>query len=211
MIAYFCLGKLPNCYNIPQIAAYIIISYRFQVCQAIFWEFLTFFLALSLLMALALGADDHNSAVSLDYFALVAHRFYRRSDFHCIFSLLIKLFYVVCFLRLATPRDPAFRQIVRAHFQFYRIALDDPDIVHSKLTGNIRRDSVTVGKLYLEGRVRQRFDNLSFRFDYVVFGHRNFLRIFYRRGATRRPHFFIVLAYSVSISTPSSRTTNVFS
>ncbi len=50
------------------------------------------FLALSLFMALTLGADYHNSAVSFDYFALVAHRFYRRSDFHCIFSLLIKLF-----------------------------------------------------------------------------------------------------------------------
>lgn len=42
-------------------------------------------------MALALGADDHNSTVSFDNFALIAHRFYRRSDFHFLFSLLIKL------------------------------------------------------------------------------------------------------------------------
>ena len=43
-------------------------------------------------MALALGADYHYSAVSFDNFALVAHRFYRRSNFHFSFSLLIKLF-----------------------------------------------------------------------------------------------------------------------
>lgn len=49
------------------------------------------FLALSLFVALTLGADNHNSAVSLDNFALIAHRFYRRSNFHCIFSLLIKI------------------------------------------------------------------------------------------------------------------------
>ena len=64
-------------------------------------------LTLSLLVALALGADNHYSTVSFDNFALIAHRFYRRSDFHCIFSLLIKLFAVL--LRLATPSDPAFR------------------------------------------------------------------------------------------------------
>ena len=34
------------------------------------------FLALSLLMALALGADYHNSAVSFDNFALIAHFLY---------------------------------------------------------------------------------------------------------------------------------------
>ena len=77
--------------NVPQITAFIILPYFVNVCQAFFGVFI-YFLALSLLMALALGADYHNSAVSLDNFALVAHRFYRRSDFHCIFSLLIKLF-----------------------------------------------------------------------------------------------------------------------
>ena len=49
------------------------------------------FLALSLLMALALGANHHYSAVSLDHFALIAHRFYGRSYFHFIFSLMLLL------------------------------------------------------------------------------------------------------------------------
>ena len=40
------------------------------------------FLALTLFMALVLGADDHNFAVSLDYLALIAHRLYWRSNFH---------------------------------------------------------------------------------------------------------------------------------
>jgi len=142
-----------------------------------FLENFTGFLALSLFVALALGANYHYSTVSFDYFALIAHRLYRRSYFHYTFSLLIKLF--VVYLRLATPRDSSFRQIVRAHFQFYRIALYDSDVVHTELTGNIRRDGVTVGKLHFERCVGQRFDYLSFRFDYVVFGHRNFLRFFY--------------------------------
>ena len=129
-------------------------------------------------MALALGADYHYSAVSFDNIALVAQRFYRRSNFHCNFLLDLKLFKSL--LRLATPRDSAFRQIVRAHFQLYRIAFDDSNEIHTKITGNIRRDDVTIGKLYLEGCIRQRFDNFTFRFDYVVFGHRKFLRFYFR-------------------------------
>ena len=39
-------------------------------------------LALALLVALVLGTDDHDLAVAFDNFALVAHRFDRRSDFH---------------------------------------------------------------------------------------------------------------------------------
>ena len=154
-------------------------------------------------MAFALGTNDHYSTVSFDYFALVAHRFYRRSYFHCNFLLDLKLFKSL--LRLATPRDSAFRQIVRAHFQLYRIAFDDSNEIHTKFTGNIRRDDVTIGKLYLEGCIRQRFDNFTFRFDYVVFGHRNSLRIFFVFL------LFGVLSYKVRISTPSSRTTKVFS
>ena len=46
-------------------------------------------LALSLLMAPVLGTDDHNFAVSLNNFALIAHRLYRRSDFHNFLSFLV--------------------------------------------------------------------------------------------------------------------------
>ena len=46
------------------------------------------FLALSLLMALTFWANYHNSAISFDNFALIAHRFYRRSYFHCYFLLI---------------------------------------------------------------------------------------------------------------------------
>lgn len=50
-------------------------------------------LALTLLMALVLGANHHHFAVSFDDFALVAHGLYRRSDFHVCFSLLYVLRY----------------------------------------------------------------------------------------------------------------------
>ena len=45
-----------------------------KICQLI--------LALSLLVALIFRADHHDFAVSLDDFALVAHGFDGRSDFH---------------------------------------------------------------------------------------------------------------------------------
>lgn len=43
------------------------------------------FLALSLLMALVLGANNHNLAFSFDDSAFIAHRLYRRSYFHYCF------------------------------------------------------------------------------------------------------------------------------
>ncbi len=46
-------------------------------------------LALTLFMALVLGTDYHNFAVSLYYFALIAHGFYRRSYFHFFISLIV--------------------------------------------------------------------------------------------------------------------------
>ena len=49
-------------------------------------------LALSLLMALVLGTDDHNLAVSLDNLAFIAHRFNRRSYFHKKFLSSISFF-----------------------------------------------------------------------------------------------------------------------
>lgn len=41
-----------------------------------------FKLALALLMRLILGTNHHNFAVSFNNFAFIAHRLYRRSDFH---------------------------------------------------------------------------------------------------------------------------------
>ena len=113
---FIVLGKFPLSRAIFQNTAYYDYSIARKGMSSIFWwnfPFFIGFLALSLFMALALGTNYHYSAVSFDYFALIAHRFYRRSNFHFLFSLLISLFVE---LRLATPRDSAFRQIVRAHF-----------------------------------------------------------------------------------------------
>ena len=162
-------------------------------------------------MALALGANHHHSAVSLDHFALIAHRFYGRSYFH--FSFLLDSFFVKARLRFAAPRDSSFRQIIRTHFKLYGVAFDDTDIVHTKLARNVCRDGVTVGKLHFECCVGQRFKHLAFRFDYVVFGHENFLRLIFDRLSFYLSLIVFLLRrdYSVKISTPSSRITTVFS
>ena len=60
-------------------------------------------LALSLLVLWIL-ADNHYTTVSLDDFALVAHRLNRCSDFHFMSSSL---------LLLLSPGDPSAGQIIR--------------------------------------------------------------------------------------------------
>ncbi len=74
-------------------------------------------------------------------------------------------------LRLAPPSDPTLRQIVGTHFEFYRIALDDADIIHSQLTRNICDDFVSVGKPYFKRCIGKGFDHFTFCFDNVVFRH----------------------------------------
>ena len=65
--------------------------------------------ALSLLVALVLGTDDHDFAVSLDDFALVAHRFDRRSYFH--FFIPPKNSSALCAIFLVSGRAPGLRRI----------------------------------------------------------------------------------------------------
>ena len=62
---------------LPRFQPYgMIIPFFSGDCQA-------FLSALSLFVALVLGTDYHDPAVSLDDFAFIAHRLYRRSNFHC--------------------------------------------------------------------------------------------------------------------------------
>lgn len=80
-------------------------------------------LALSLLMALVLGTDNHNLAVSLDYLAFIAHRLYRRSNFHDNFLSSISFFLgrknkFADLRALPSPHDrfsPRLSEIVRLH------------------------------------------------------------------------------------------------
>jgi hypothetical protein len=77
-----------------------------------------FLLTLCLLVIGIFLADNHYLAVSFDYLAFIAHRFYRRSNFHIVL------------LMFAAPYDSAFCQIIRAHFDFYLVALDNLNIMH---------------------------------------------------------------------------------
>ena len=53
-------------------------------------------------------------------------------------------------LSFAAPDDPTFRQIVWAHFDFYRVTGDNLDIIHTKLTRDIRGDNMPVAELNFE-------------------------------------------------------------
>lgn len=51
--------------------------------STLYCDVYTYFnLALTLFMALVFTTNNHYFSVSLDYFAFIAHRLYRRSDFH---------------------------------------------------------------------------------------------------------------------------------
>ena len=117
-------------------------------------------------MALVLGTDDHNLAVSLYYLAFIAHRLYRRSNFHFLYLRIILIFNLAS--ALTSPRNASFGKVIRAHFELYVIALYNSDIVEAKLTRNVRRDYVTVCELNFEIRVGQAFDNLALSLDNVV-------------------------------------------
>ena len=113
-------------------------------------------LALSLLV-LGVLANYHDFALALDDFALLAHRLHGRSYFH--------LFYLL----LTSPGDASAGQIVRRHLHRDLIAGENPDEVHSELTGDMGKDGVSLADIYHKHRVGQGFDYRALEFDYIVF------------------------------------------
>jgi len=50
--------------------------------------------------------------------------------------------------------------------------------MHPELTGNMRKDLMSVLQFYLEHGIRQRFNDRSFNLDDVLFGHPSFSFLF---------------------------------
>ena len=102
-------------------------------------------------------ANYHDFALALDDLALLAHGLHGRSYFH--------LFYLL----LASPGDASAGQIVRRHLHRDLIAGENPDEVHSELTGDMSKDRVTLADIYHKHRVGQGLDYRALEFDYIVF------------------------------------------
>jgi len=108
-------------------------------------------------------ADDHYFAFSLDDFALIANLLYGWFNLHFITPTLSLL--------LCTPSDACFGQVVDRNLYGDAVTGQNSDIVHSKLSRYVSRYYMLIGKLYLEGRVRQCLYYYAFKFDYIILRH----------------------------------------
>ena len=80
-----------------------------------------------LLFMLGVLADYHDSALSLDNLALFAHGLHGRSYFHVDKPPL-----------LSTPGNSAAGQVIGRHLHCNLVTGQNPDEIHSELSGNMR-------------------------------------------------------------------------
>ena len=118
---------------------------------------------------LGVFADNHDFAFSLYDFALIAYLFNGWFNLHFIIpylsSLILRLF--------RTPGYAALGQVIDRNLYGHLIARQYSNIIHSKLTRNVSRYYMAVGKLYLEGRVRQCLNYCTLKFNYVILWQNN--------------------------------------
>ena len=96
-------------------------------------------LALALLV-LGVLANHHNTAFAANNLALLAHGLHGRSYLHK-FVTFLSAFCVLDFAGrglFAAPGDPATGQVVGRHLHRDLIAGQNPDEIHSELSGNMR-------------------------------------------------------------------------
>ena len=114
---------------------------------------------------LGVFADNHYFAFSLNDFALFANLLYGWFNLHSIIPTLSLL--------LCTPGYASLVKVVYRHLYSYAVTGQYSDIVHSKLSRNMRRYYMAIGKLDFKGGVRQSLYYRTFKFDYVILRQNN--------------------------------------
>ena len=114
---------------------------------------------------LGVFADNHYFAFSLDDLALFADLFYGWFNLHFIIPTLSLL--------LRSPGYTTLSKIVDRYLYGNLISRQYSDIVHSKLSRYGSRYYVSIGKLYLEDRVRQCLNYCTFKFDNIILRQNN--------------------------------------
>ena len=110
-------------------------------------------------------ADDHYFAFSLYDLALFADLLYGWFNLHLITPTLSLL--------LCSPGYASLVEIVNRDLDGYAVTGQYSDIVHSELSRYMSGHYMTVGKLYLEGGVRQCLYDCTFKFNYVILWQNN--------------------------------------
>ncbi len=156
---------------------------------------------------LGVFADNHDFAFSLYDFALIANLFNGWFNLHFIIPYLSCLI-----LRLfRTPGYTALGKVVDRYLNGNLVSRQYSNIVHSKLTRNMSCYYMPVGKLYFEGRVRQRLNNCTFKFDHIVLWQNNPSSAFICDFAFVINSTYHSLSRRVSTITPSLVRATVFS
>ena len=131
---------------------------------------------------LGILADDHDTAFSLDDFALLANLFHGRFYFHVITPFLSLFF---------SPGDPTLGQIVDRNLDGHGVSRENLDIVHTELSGYMRGHDMSVRQFDFEGGVRKSFQNYAvLKFDQIIFRQKNPSYLIPRRrskGPVRHP------------------------
>ena len=107
---------------------------------------------------LGILANDHDTAFTTNDLALLAHGLHGRSYFHVNKPPL-----------LSTPGNATAGQVVGRHLHRDLVTWQDPDEIHSELSGNMRQYRVSISNVYLECGVGHRLNDSAFHFDHVGF------------------------------------------
>ena len=67
-----------------------------------------------------------------------------------------------------SPGDPALFEVVNRYLDRNPVSGKNTDIVHTKLSRNVSCNDMLIGKLHLEGGIRQRLDDRTFKFNCVL-------------------------------------------
>ncbi len=110
-------------------------------------------------------ADNHYFAFSLNDFALFANLFYGWLNLHFITPTLSLL--------LCTPSDSSLVEVVYRHLNGYAVTGQNSNIVHTKLSRNMSRYDMLIGKLDLEGCIGQSLNDRTFKLNYVILWQNN--------------------------------------
>ena len=154
-------GGSANAVNIGQSDLYALCVRNINACNTSHIDF-PLSLSLSLFM-LGVLTDYHDTTLALDNFALFANFLDGWLNLH---------FVTIPFL-FGTPSDAALGQVIDRDLDGYLITGQNPYIVHSELARNMGIYDVSVGKLYLEMCIGQRFQYHSLELYNIILRQKN--------------------------------------
>jgi len=154
-------GSSADAVNIGQSDLNALCVWNINACNT---SHIDFPLSLSLsLFVLGVLTDYHDTTLALNNFALFAN----------LFDGWLNLHFVTIPFLFGTPGNAALGQVIDRDLDGYLITGQNPYIVHSELARNMGIHDVSVGKLYLEMCVRQRFQYHSLELYNIILRQKN--------------------------------------